>query len=29
LIKKASDPAFVDEWLKAIDKAQADINEGL
>jgi len=28
-IKKASDPAFVDEWLKAIETVNLDINAGL
>jgi tripartite ATP-independent transporter DctP family solute receptor len=28
-IKKNTDPAFVDEWLKAIEKAEEDIKAGL
>ena len=28
-IKKNTDPAFVDEWLKAIEKAGEDIKAGL
>lgn len=28
-IKKNTDPAFVDEWLKAIEKAGEDITAGL